>query len=268
MALPFGQLSFPEMYERELVGPLFRPWVEPLLDDVAPRAGERVLDVACGTGIVARLARTRVGAAGAVVGVDVSTAMLAVARRIAPELDWREGDAGALPLRDGERFDAVLCQQGLQFFSDRPAALREMARALAPGGRLAVSVWRSLDESPFLAELHRLAERCLGPIVDRRHAFGDAGALGSLLREAGFQEVAVRPMKLRIRFADPRVFLRMNAMALVGMSPDAARLGEGERAALLTALGEEGAGVAARRLVDGALEFDISANLASANAMR
>jgi len=268
MALPFGRLSFPEMYERELVEPLFRPWVAPLLDDAALRTGQRVLDVACGTGIVARLARTRVGAAGAVVGVDVSAPMLAVARRVAPEMDWREGDAGALPLRDGERFDAVLCQQGLQFFADKPGALREMARALAAGGRLAVSVWRSLDEAPLLAELHRLAERRLGPIVDRRHAFGDAAALGSLLREAGFQEVAVRPMKLRIRFADLRVFVRMNAMALVGMCPGAARLGEDERAALLTALEEEGAGAAARRLVDGALEFDLSANLASANAMR
>ena len=267
MALPFGQLSFPEMYEQELVAPLFRPWAEPLLDAAALSPGQRVLDVACGTGIVARLAKARVQG-GTVVGVDMSAPMLAVARRVAPEVDWREGDAGALPLLDGERFDALLCQQGLQFFADKPAAVREMARALLPDGRLAVSVWRALDEAPLLAELHRLAERRLGAIVDRRHAFGDAAALGSLLRAAGFAEVGVRPVTLRIRFAGSRAFLRMNAMALLGMSAGAARLGEGERAALLAALEDDAAAMAARCLVNGALEFDIAANLAIARAVR
>ena len=255
------------MYERWLVAPLFAPWAQVLLEALDPARGARVLDVACGTGIVARLARERVGAVAPVVGVDASAAMLAVARRLAPDIDWREGDAASLPLRKGERFDAVACQQGMQFFADRSAAMREMARALAPGGRLAVSVWRPLDEAPFLAELHRLAERRLGPVLDRRHAFGEAAPLEALLREAGLQEVAVRPVKLRLRFPEGRMFLRMNVQALLGMSA-AARLGDDERAGLISALEEDAAAAAARHAAGASLEFDISANLASARGAR
>ena len=100
MALPFAGLSFPEMYEQALVGPLFHPWAERLLDDVELAAGDCVLDVACGTGILARLAKDRLGESARVVGVDLNPAMLAVARQVAPGVDWREGDVAALPRHD------------------------------------------------------------------------------------------------------------------------------------------------------------------------
>jgi len=144
MTLPnyaLGRANFPENYERWLVGPLFRSFAERTLDEVQPSRGQRILDIACGTGIVARLAKERIGAAGHVVGVDISSDMLAVARAVAPSIDWREGNAGALPLHRGEQFDIVVCQQGLQFFPDKPAAAGEMRRALTRGGRLAVSTW-------------------------------------------------------------------------------------------------------------------------------
>ncbi|TJW75951.1 MAG: methyltransferase domain-containing protein, partial [Mesorhizobium sp.] len=105
-----GQASFPEMYERWLVGPLFRPWAEVTFDEVKLAPGHRVLDIACGTGIVARVARERLGAAGYVAGIDISPDMLAVARGVAPDIDWRAGNALALPLGDGEQFDVVVCQ--------------------------------------------------------------------------------------------------------------------------------------------------------------
>ena len=127
------QASFPEMYERLLVGPLFRPWAELTLEEVALAPGDRVLDVACGTGIVARVASERLEGAVRVVGVDVSPDMLAVARAAAPAIDWREGDAARLPLGEGEAFDVVVCQQGLQFFPDKPAAARRAAAGA--GGR-------------------------------------------------------------------------------------------------------------------------------------
>jgi ubiquinone/menaquinone biosynthesis C-methylase UbiE len=98
-----------------------------------------VLDVACGTGVVAREAARRVGPAGAVAGLDRNEGMLAVARRMAPGIAWRHGLAEALPFPDGA-FDAVICQFGLMFFEDRGKALGEMWRALRPGGRLAVAV--------------------------------------------------------------------------------------------------------------------------------
>ena len=172
----FSQQSFPQIYEQALVGPLFRPWVDSLLEGVELGPGDRVLDIACGTGIVARLARERLGATARVVGIDVNPQMLAVARRVAPAIDWREGDAGVLPLGSDEQFDVVLCQQGFQFFQDRAAAARQMRRALVRGGRLGVSTWRPDEEFPLLRQLREIAERHLGPVDDRRHSLGEPEA--------------------------------------------------------------------------------------------
>jgi len=138
----------PEAYERYIIPALFHEWACDLVETAAVQAGERVLDVACGTGVVARVAASRVGKAGHVVGVDVNEGMLGMARTVPPSLGttitWQQGDAAALPLPNAA-FDVVLCQQGLQYFPQREAALREMARVLVPGGRLALSVWRPIE---------------------------------------------------------------------------------------------------------------------------
>jgi ubiquinone/menaquinone biosynthesis C-methylase UbiE len=239
MTIPFDQRSFPDLYEHELVGPLFRPFARLTLDEVAPKAGDRVLDVACGTGIVARLAKERVGPSGTVVGVDLSAPMLAVAAMIAPEIDWREGNAQALPLKAGEQFDVVVCQQGLQFFPDRPQGVREMRRALAPGGRVAVSTWRPDEELPVQLELRRIAERHLGPVADRRHGFGEPGPLEALLREAGFDSVRSKIVSHTVRFSDGMVFVRLNATALVGMSQAGKDLTGARRAELIEAVSRD-----------------------------
>lgn len=267
MSLPSyanNQQSFPAMYEQWLVGPLFRPWAEVLLDLVGPAAGERVLDIACGTGIVARLAHERVGPGGAVVGVDVSPGMLEVARAVAPAITWRDGSALDLPLAEGERFDVVTCQQGLQFFPDRVVAARQMRRALAPGGRLGVATWRSADEIPMFHALQPVAERHLGPVVDQRHAFGDGGQLGALLTDAGFGDVTVDTVTRTLRFDDGAVFVRMNVMALVGMSAAGKTMSDETRAATVAAIVADSAGIL-RRFSDGAAAvFDISSNVATA----
>jgi ubiquinone/menaquinone biosynthesis C-methylase UbiE len=260
----FSQMSFPEMYEQALVRPLFQPWAELILDDLGLGAGDRVLDVACGTGIVARLAQERLGESGRVVGVDLSPLMLSVARRVSPAIEWREGDAAAIPLREGEQFDVVVCQQGFQFFPDRLAALRQMHGALAPGGRVAVSTWRPDEEFPFLRELRRVAERHVGPISDRRHSLGDHELLESLLREAGFQEVESKTVSRTIRFSDGSVFVRLNAMALVGMSSNAKAMDEGERERLAAAITRD-SDSAVRPYTDGTgLAFELGANVATA----
>jgi ubiquinone/menaquinone biosynthesis C-methylase UbiE len=143
-----------EIYERDLVPAIFASWAPLVVDLAAPQPGERVLDVACGTGVVARLAAQQVGSNGQVVGLDLNPGMLAVAAAVTPpasptraSITWREANVIALPLA-GTTFDIVYCQLGLQFFADRPAALHEMYRVLAPGGRLALMVWRSIQYSP------------------------------------------------------------------------------------------------------------------------
>jgi ubiquinone/menaquinone biosynthesis C-methylase UbiE len=256
--------TFPEMYEQWLVGPLFRPFAEVLIERANLTAGDKILDVACGTGIVARLAKERLGENGRVVGVDVSPQMLAVARTVSPGIDWREGNAGALPIEDAERFDVVFCHQGLQFFPDKPAALTEFRKALNGGGRLVVAVWKSLDESPFFRESHALAERRLGAFVDRRHSFGDASALERVIADASFEDARVESVMRTIRFSDPATIVRMNTMALVGMSPAASTMKDNERTTLLDAIVEESADIVQQYSTAGELAFELGAHVATA----
>ena len=187
----------PELYERYKVPALFRPLAQLFLEQVGLRVGERVLDVACGTGIVARLAAPQVGPAGQVVGLDFHTGMLDVARAqpsgSGATVEWRHGDAMALPFADAS-FDVVLCQQGLQFFPDKVRGLREMARVLVPGGRLALSVWGAVNpHNAALADALACyvsadaATRSLTP-----HALSNAETVRTLLVDAGFHTVAIR----------------------------------------------------------------------------
>ena len=260
-------VTFPEMYERWLVGALFRPWAEVLVERAGVAAGERVLDVACGTGIVARIAHERVGDTGRVVGVDVNVPMLDIARVVDPGVDWREGNAMALPVTDLERFDVVLSNQGLQFFPDKLVALREMRRVLEPNGRLALAVWRSLDEAPVLRELNEVAERHLGPIQDRRYAFGDATALGQLIIDAGFQNVDVESATRTIRFTDGAMFVQLNSMALVGMSANGPSMTEEERSGVADVISRESAGIVKAHTNGGGFVFEIAANIATATLL-
>lgn len=259
-----NRASFPEMYERWLVAPLFRPYAEITLDEVSLSNRDRVLDIACGTGIVARVAGERLGDSGSVVGVDVSPDMLAVARAVAPSIDWREGDASALPLGDGEQFDVVVCQQGLQFFPDKAAAVAQMRRALAKGGRVAVATWRSDDEIPFFRQLRRVAEQRLGNIADQRYSYGDGAALEALLRGAGFLDVQCRTISRAIRFDDGTPFLRLNSMALVGMSAAGKQMGDEERMRLVDEIVAESLPVLQQFATGSVFNFELSTNLATA----
>lgn len=267
MSLPsyaMNQTSFPKMYEQLLVGPLFRPWADMTVETIKLSPSDRVLDIACGTGIVARVAKERLGDVGYVVGIDVSPDMLAVARTVAPGIDWREGNAGALPLRDGEQFDVVVCQQGLQFFPDKPAAAAQMRRALTHGGRLAVSTWRSDEEIPFFRELRQVAERHLGAIADQRYSFGTADPLEALLRDAGFREVQSRRLSRTIRFKDGTSFLAMNAMAFVGMSAAGKAMSDDERKAVVEAITHDSEPVLKSYSDASGLAFELTTNFAAA----
>ena len=182
------------VYEGRMVPVLFGPWAEDLVDRLGVRAGEAVLDVACGTGAVTRLLPSRVGEAGRVCGVDLNPAMIGIARSIVPGVELKEGDATALPVADGE-FDVVLCQQGLQFVPDKAAAVSEMARALKPGGRVGIASWKGPDENPVAAtmaasmEAAGWTEAAAGFAVP--FSGGDPDELEALLTQAGFEDVKV-----------------------------------------------------------------------------
>lgn len=242
----FVATTFTEIYERALVGPLFRPFAEQLVARVALKQGDSVIDVACGTGIVARVVRERLGPEAQVVGVDIAPAMLAVARSVDQTIDWRQGDATALPITADEQFTVLTCHQGLQFMPDKPAALREMRRVLAPGGRVAIATWCSLEDVPGMVELNAVAERYVGGITDSRHSFGDAGALNDLLVDGGFSDVNVGTLTHDVQFADGALFARLNAMAVIGMSEKGNALSEGERGELAGRIATESRDVIAR----------------------
>jgi trans-aconitate methyltransferase len=187
-----------EFYETTFVPALFRPWAERLADEVALGPGQVAVDVACGTGIVARTLAARLdgsGAAGDITGIDANPAMLAVARRLRPDLTWLEGDAAALPLADACA-DVVTCQAALMFFPDRTAALREMVRIARPSGRIVVLVPGRLEHSAGYAALAgvvtRHAGRAAHDLLAGYFAAGDPDELRGLLARAGLTVTAFR----------------------------------------------------------------------------
>lgn len=199
-----------EVYEAKFVPAFFAEWAPHLVEVAGVRPGQAVLDVACGTGIVARVAADRVGAAGRVVGVDLNEAMLTVARRVRPDIEWRQGDAGALPFPDGS-FDAVVCQMALMFFPDRARALREMRRVVAPGGTVAVLVPARLASQPAYAPFVEMAARHAGPeaqaLLSAYFACGDLRELTALVESAGLHLASARTRLGTARFESVEEFV-------------------------------------------------------------
>lgn len=197
-----------EYFEAHFVPAIFAAWAPILADAAGVAPGQRVLDVACGTGIVARVVADRVAKDGQVTGVDLNPSMLRVARRLRPELDWHEGDATRLSFPDSS-FDAVVCQAGLMFFPDPVAALREMHRVLRPGGRLALHVWGESRGYDVVADL---LEDGAGEDVAEifRAPFSMAGpsTVPGLVAEAGFESPALRTHEEPARFPSVEAFLR------------------------------------------------------------
>ena len=196
-------LETAETYESRFVPALFADWAPHVVEMGDVSAGQSVLDVACGTGIVARTAARRVGAGGRVVGVDLNDAMLTVAARVCPGVDLRRADVASLPFGDGT-FDAVLCQMAMMFFPDPPGALREMGRVTRPGGIVVVMVPSSLDAQPAYRLLVELAARHAGPeAVSMLSAYWACGNLDELLgtfRAAGLDVLSTRTRMGTARF--------------------------------------------------------------------
>ncbi len=205
--IPQAQIEAAETYENLFIPALFGEWAPRIVAAAQVRSGDRVLDVACGTGVAAREALSQVTKSGAVAGLDANAGMLEVARRRAPGVDWRQGTAEALPFADGS-FDVVLCQFGLMFFADRTAALREMMRVLVPKGRAAILVWDKIDQAPAYATLAALLKQSVGQrAADALHApfnLGDRSRLLDTFAAAQVNSVAIATHRGKARFPSLR----------------------------------------------------------------
>jgi ubiquinone/menaquinone biosynthesis C-methylase UbiE len=234
-----------ETYQHYFVPAMFLPWATILLRHAGLQSGERVLDVACGTGIVARRAAPLVGASGQVVGVDMNRAMLAVARSVpAPAgatIDWQEGNAMALPFPEGA-FDVALCQHGLQFFPDHARALREMRRVLKHDGRAAAIVLQALSRHPvFEALMESVARHLSLPLaaIATPFALCDAEELRSLFSLAGFGKVDIVPETTTVRFSEPQRFVPLAVASSAAAIPAFAQLEDPARSAFLDSVNRE-----------------------------
>ncbi len=220
-----AQVDAATAYEELFVPALFQEWAPRVVAAAYLHPGHRVLDVACGTGVLTREAAACVSPAGSVFGLDPDRGMLTVAASLAAGIKWCQGTAESLPYRD-QSFDAVVSQFGLMFFSDRREALREMLRVLVPGGHLAVAVWDSLASTPAYAAEVALLERIAGQraadTLRAPFALGDWEELAALFAGTGAASVAVTTYHGRARFpsirsmveADLRGWLAVMGVAL------------------------------------------------------
>ncbi len=251
-------------YESLFVPALFRQWTTKMVDTATIRPGHRVLDVACGTGVLTREAKSRAGS-GQVVGLDLNPGMIAVASGLAPDIEWREGAAELLPFAD-RSFDVVVSQFGLMFFRDQAHALREMMRVLTPGGRLVVAVWDAVDRMPAYASaielLDTVAGTRAGDALRSPFTLGDRRRLAKIAADAGLKNASIETRSGTAEFPSIRVMIDaelrgwLPAMGVV--------LPEDQISPIL----EQAEHVlASYRATDGSMSFPISAHFLSADKL-
>lgn len=238
----FGPASVADGYRECLAPVIFRPWASRLVDLVGVEPGETVLDVASGTGVVARLAASRVGAGGRVIASDISPEMLEhVTTGLDPDaapVQTVECSATDLRLPDAT-VDVVLCQQGLPFVRDRGAAAREMRRVLRTGGRVGVAVWRSNPRlEPFI--IYGDVLRAGGLAEPFPHAYDTTvnsmspNEVEGMLATAGFVDVQVITAQLELSWPSPEAAAR--AVTGTPYGPVIAALDAGARAEIMAEL--------------------------------
>lgn len=202
--------SAAEVYDELFPSALFNEWAPRVSDLAKLEPGDRVMDVACGTGVLALVAAARVAPGGSVVGLDLNAGMLEVARRKAPEIDWREAPADAIPFEDCE-FDALVSQFGLMFFPDKKRALEEMLRVLRPGGRLAVAVWDSLENVKGYGAVTRLLSRLFGDAAAESlrapYSLGDVSLLARTFSAAGMPDATITTLEGKARYPSVRYWM-------------------------------------------------------------
>ena len=232
----------PQIYEEQKVPAMFRPLAEATLRQVDVPEGVRVIDLACGTGIVGRLVARKVGKSGSLVGVDLNAGMIEVAKLSAPgtgaNTEWRHGDVTALPFPDAS-FDLAFCQQGLQFFPDKLAALKEIRRVLTPGGTVILTVWSAVP--PWGIAIADALTRYVGAEAAKTSlapfVFHDPEVIMALFAESGFSETQMEILVVdrRLGPAPESISAEMASAAYAG---DVEKLDSATRTAMVDEVGE------------------------------
>jgi len=258
-----------ETYQRALVPAVFAAWAPRVVALADLQPGERVLDIACGTGVVARLAAQQIGRTGTVTGLDLNPGMLAMAASIASSdpdasapIAWLEASATKMPFPEAA-FDVAYCQLGLQFFPDRAAALREIYRVLVPDGRLGLMVWRGIQHSPGFGELAASLERHVSTdaaaIMRAPFALAEAEELHALMAAEDFREITIEPVAGTVRFPSVTRFVQ-DYVAGSPLSGHVANVSDEARAALISEVSD----ALTSCLGQDGLTFPIEAHLARA----
>ena len=220
------------------------PWTDDLILSARCKEGDRVLDVACGTGLVAKRVNAVSSAKCRITGIDLNEHMLSVARQ-EPAIDWHLGDVSAMPFPDGA-FDVVLCQQGLQFFPDRQAAMREMARVLAPGGRLSLNVWGPLERQVYFATLFKAVGRFISDdaakTIASPYTLTTREDLRRLAVGAGFKNISVRFEQRTLREAEDIARFTNGLLQATPVASQFRALGNDQRMALARHVADQLAG--------------------------
>ncbi len=232
----------PEAYERYIVPTFSRVWARDMVARAQLNKGDRILDLACGTGIVARHVLEHLDNACQVTGTDVNAAVLKKAREIcSPDsgpVIWQQSDAVNLPFPDRD-FNVVLCQQGLQYFSDRPRTLREVARVLVNGGRAYFSVWRSLKYFPFYTALHAALDTYVSSnaadMLASAFTLGNPDEIRTLLEQSGFEEINISLVIKQMRY-DPVEDFLIGGFAASPFAQEILSLPEDKRTAMFQAV--------------------------------
>lgn len=217
--------SAADIYDEFFVPALFQEWTDRVVDAANIQAGQHVLDVACGTGVLSRTLAERVGENGSVIGLDVNEGMLAVANRASPKIEWKQGNAEDLPFED-DSFDGVVSQFALMFFDNRQKAIQEMMRVLKPGGQMAVAVWDSLDNTPGYAAMVDLLLQLFGEDaangIRAPYILGNKDELTSLFNNADVKKFEIKTLHGKARFPsiESWVFTDIKGWVLADMIDD------------------------------------------------